>query len=414
MIPVNEPLIAKNALKYVGDCIRSGWISSAGSYIQKFEDEFARYLSVKHAVTTTSGTTALHLALASVGLGPGDEVIIPDLTMIAVPYAVLYTGARPAIVDVDRAMFNLDPAKVRDFIRKDCRFDKKKKALVNKRTGGRIRAVLPVHLYGHPCPMDEILAIAREFGLLVVEDAAEAHGALFYPPGESRKNPSPPSSGKKGDMRKAVMAGAIGDIGCFSFYANKIVTTGEGGMVVTNDDALADKARRLKDLAHAPGKRFLHTELAFNYRITNVQAAIGLAQLEEIEKYIALKQKMAASYGKGLAGVHGLTLPEEKPWARNVYWMYAVLVEEEFGLSRDDVMAKLKEAGIDTRTFFIPVHEQPVFAKDKAYRGRRFPVSEELSKRGLYLPSGLALTQAQIKEVCGAIKKIHMSSPGAK
>ena len=411
MIPVNEPLIAKNALQYVADCIKSGWISSAGEYIRKFETAFARYIGVKHAVTTTSGTTALHLALAAAGVGPGDEVIIPDLTMIAVPYAVLYTGAKPALVDVDRVLFNLDPTKVRDFIRKDGRFDKKKKALINKRTGGRVRAILPVHLYGHPCPMDEILAIAREFGLLVIEDAAEAHGALYYPypPGESMKNPPSPSSEKRGGPRKALQAGAIGDIGCFSFYANKIVTTGEGGMVVTNDDALADRCRRLKDLAHAPGKRFLHTELAFNYRMTNVQAAIGLAQLEEIDGYIALKRTMAAAYKKGLAGVRGLTLPEEMTWARNVYWVYAVLVEKEFGLSRDDVMAKLKDAGIDTRAFFLPVHKQPVFAKDKAYRGLRFPVSEELSRKGFYVPSGLALTQAQIAAVCLAIKKLRGS-----
>jgi len=392
MIPVNEPLIAKNALAYASDCIKSGWISSAGSYIRRFEEAFAGYIGVKHAVTATSGTTALHLALAAAGIGPGDEVIIPDLTMIAVPYAVLYTGAKPVLADVDRILFNLDPAKVRTFIRRDCRFDPKKKALVRKKTGGVVRAILPVHLYGHPCPMDEILAIAEEFRLLVIEDAAEAHGALFY-------------SG--GDRQKALKTGAIGDIGCFSFYANKIVTTGEGGMVVTNDDGLADRARRLKDLAHAPGRRFLHTEIAFNYRMTNVQAAIGLAQLEEIERYIDLKQKMAAAYQEGLAGVRGLTLPREMPWARSVYWMYAVLVEEEFGLSRDEFAARLKEAGIDTRTFFVPVHEQPVFAKDKACPGRSFPISRELSKKGLYLPSGLALTRAQIRDICRAIHKIR-------
>ncbi|MDP2914304.1 MAG: DegT/DnrJ/EryC1/StrS family aminotransferase [Candidatus Aminicenantes bacterium] len=394
MIPVNEPLIAKNALKYAGDCIKSGWISSAGEYIRKFEAAFAQYIGVKHAVTTTSGTTALHLALAAAGVGPGDEVILPDLTMIAVPYAVLYTGAKPALVDVDRILFNLDPSKVREFVDNKCRFDQRKKAWVNRRTGGVIRAILPVHLYGHPCPMDEILAISREFGWLVVEDAAEAHGARFHP---------------GGDKKKALKAGALGDIGCFSFYANKIVTTGEGGMVVTNDDALADRCRRLKDLAHASGRRFLHTELAFNYRMTNVQAAIGLAQLEEIDRYIAIKRKMAAAYKKGLAGVRGLTLPEEMTWARSVYWMYAVLVEDEFGLSRDEFAGRLKEAGIDTRTFFVPVHEQPVFTKDRAYTGLSFPVSEELSKKGLYLPSGLALTQAQIEEVCCAIRKIRAS-----
>jgi perosamine synthetase len=398
MIPVNEPLIAKNTLRYVTDCIQSGWISSAGSYIQKFEKEFARYLNVRHAVTTTSGTTALHLALASLGIGPGDEVVIPALTMIAVPYAVLYTGAKPAIVDVDRDMFNIDPEKILEFIKKGCRFDPRQKALVNKRTKATVRAILPVHLYGHPCPMDPIMAIAREYSLRVVEDAAEAHGALFYPDG----NP-----------KKARHAGAIGEIGCFSFYANKIVTTGEGGMVVTNDDQLAERARSLKDLAHAPQKRFLHTELAFNYRMTNLQAAIGAAQLEEIEKYIEIKHAMAAAYKELLSGVRGLALPCQKEWARNVYWMYAVLVKKEFGLPRDEFMRKLKAEGIDTRTFFIPVHEQPVFAKERDYQGLSFPVAEELSRIGFYLPSGLALTKSQIQEVCQVIKRISVSSPGA-
>jgi perosamine synthetase len=392
MIPVNEPLLAKNTLSYVSDCITSGWISSAGAYIQKFETAFAAYIGVKHAVTTTSGTTALHLALAAAGIGTGDEVIIPDLTMIAVPYAVVYTGAKPVFIDVDRTMFNMDPERLCEFLTGGCRYDGKKKALVNKRTGSRVRAVLPVHLYGHPCPMNEILSLARKYGLLVIEDAAEAHGALYFPDGE---------------RAKAVKAGAIGDVGCFSFYANKIVTTGEGGMVVTNDDKVAERARRFKDLAHSPRKRFLHTDLAFNYRMTNVQAAIGLAQLEEIETSIAIKQKMAAAYKKHLSRIPGLTLPEEKPWARNVYWMYAVLIGKEFGLSRDEVMRRLLEAGVDTRSFFIPVHEQPVFAKDSAYRGLSFPVSRELSKKGLYLPSGLALTMTQIDEVCRAVKSIR-------
>jgi len=397
MIPVNEPLIAKNTLSYVSDCIQTGWISSAGSYIQRFEKEFAAYLHVKHAVTTTSGTTALHLALASLGIGPGQEVIIPALTMIAVPYAVLYTGARPAIIDVDRETFNIDPGKIIEFVKKSCRFDHRRKILVNKKTKNIVRAILPVHLYGHPCPMDRIMAVAEEYSLLVVEDAAEAHGALFYP---------------DADRKKARFAGAMGDVGCFSFYANKIVTTGEGGMVVTNDDAVAERARRLKDLAHAPQRRFLHTELAFNYRMTNVQAAIGVAQLEEIEKSIALKQKMAAAYHKWLADVRGLTLPCEKPWARNVYWMYAVLVEKEFGLDRDELMRRLREEGVDTRTFFVPVHQQPVFANDKESQEASFPVAEELSRFGLYLPSGLALTEAQIQAVCQAIKKISASLPG--
>jgi perosamine synthetase len=389
MIPVNEPLLARNTLKYVADCVKSGWISSAGAYIKRFEDEFARYLGVRHAVTTTSGTTALHLALAALNIGPGDEVILPAQTMIAVPYAVSYTRAKPVILDVDRTTFNLDPEKTREFLKSGCRYDGRKKAFINKKTGGRVRALLPVHLFGHPCAMDEFRVLAEEYDLLLIEDAAEAHGALYYP---------------GGDPKKARFCGTMGKIGCFSFYANKILTTGEGGMVVTDDDALADRARRLKDLAHAPGRRFLHTELAYNYRMTNVQAAIGLAQLEEIDRFIALKQKMAASYRRGLAGIPGLTLPEEKAWARSVYWMYAVVVEDAFGMSRDALAAALKQAGVDTRTFFIPVHRQPLYTKDKDYRGVRCPISDELGEKGFYLPSGLALTAAQIKAVCAAVK----------
>jgi perosamine synthetase len=392
MIPVNEPQLAKNTLKYVADCVKTGWISSAGGYIKRFEEEFARYLGVKYAVTTTSGTTALHLGLSALGIGPGDEVILPAQTMIAVPYAVLYTGAKPVILDVDREIFGLDPARLLDFLKKDCRYDRRNKTVLNKRTGRRVRAILPVHLFGHPCPMDDILAIAADYGLLVVEDAAEAHGGLYYP---------------KGKRTRAKFAGAMGDIGCFSFYANKILTTGEGGMVVTNDAAVADRARRLKDLAHAPGKRFLHTELAYNYRMTNVQAAIGLAQLEEIDRFIALKQKMAEAYRKGLAGIRGLTLPREKSWARNVYWMYAVIVEDDFGMSRDELMKRLKDRGVDTRTFFIPVNRQPVFAGDPDYADVSCPVSDELGRKGFYLPSGLALSPAQIKTVCAAVKAVQ-------
>lgn len=392
MIPVNQPLIAKNALKYVSECIQTGWISSVGPYIQRFERDFARYLGVKHAITTTSGTTALHLALASLGIGPGDEVIIPDLTMIAVPYAVLYTGASPVLVDVDPEIFNIDPAKIRTFLTQQCKFERRSNTLVNRTTQRTVRAILPVHLYGHPCEMDAIMEIAGEYDLHVIEDAAEALGALHY-------------SGA--DRKRAKYAGTLGIMGCFSFYANKILTTGEGGMVVTDNDGFAEKARRLKDLAHSPKQRFLHTELAFNYRMTNLQAALGAAQLEEIERFIGRKQQMADAYRKLLSGIPGLRLPPKKEWARSVSWMYAVLVEKEFGLSREALMEKLREQGVDTRTFFIPVHEQPVFKNQ--YKGIFFPVSEELSREGFYLPSGLALTRSQIKQVGGAVRSIHKS-----
>ncbi len=391
LIPVNEPLLGRNALAYVTQCIETGWISSAGGFIRRFEQEFARYLSVKHAITTTSGTTALHLAMASLGLGPGDEVIVPALTMIAVPYAVLYTGAQPVFVDVDPEIYAIDPEKVREFIDRDCVFDRKEGKLLNKTSGRTVRAVVPVHLYGHPCDMDEILAVAKPYNLAVIEDAAEAHGALYFP---------------GGDKISGRLAGTIGLAGCFSFYANKIVTTGEGGMVVTDDDALAERARRLKDLAHDPERRFLHTELGFNYRLTNLQAAIGVAQLEEIDRFIAIKQEMARTYQELLSGVPGLVLPQEKEWARSVYWMYAVLVEKEFGLSRDELMTRLKERGVDTRTFFVPLHRQPLFQAKAEYRNLSFPVSEALSEKGLYLPSGLALTKDQMKRVAAEIRKI--------
>ncbi len=395
MIPVNEPLLAENTLRYVTECVETGWISSAGRFIRRFEEAYAAHLGVKHAITTTSGTTALHLAMASLGIGPGDAVIIPDLTMIAVPYAVLYTGARPVFVDVDREIYNIDPKRIREYLSHDCLFQATEKKLVDRRTGRTVRAIVPVHLYGHPCAMDEILDIARTYNLAVIEDAAEAHGALYYPQGET-DHPIP--------------AGAIGDIGCFSFYGNKIITTGEGGLVATDDDELAQRARKLKDLAHDPRRRFLHTELGFNYRMTNLQAAVGLAQLEEIDRFIDIKQRMAASYNRLLAGVRGLTLPRVKPWARSVYWMYAVLVEEEFGLTRDEFMERLKEKGVDTRTFFIPVHRQPVFEGAEESAGRSFPVSEELAAKGLYLPSGMALTAEQIEVVCSAVKEIAETS----
>jgi perosamine synthetase len=391
MIPVNEPIIAKNALEYVSECINTGWISSGGRFIKKFEEDFAQYLGAKHAITTTSGTSSLHLAIASLGLGPGDEVLIPALTMIAVPYAVLYTGATPWPVDSDPEMFNMDPDKIHEFIKHQCRYSKKENNLINKTTNNRVKGIIPVHLYGHPCPMKDIMTIAREYDLLVIEDAAEAHGAIIYD-GEGSKS--------------SCFAGTLGDMGCFSFYANKIITTGEGGMVVTDNDQIAEKARSLKDLAHSPQKRFLHTDIAFNYRMTNIQAAVGVAQLEEIDRFIEIKKEMAASYKTLLEDVEGLTLPVEKEWARNVYWMYTVLIEREFGLSRDDLMRRLREEGVDTRTFFIPVHHQPVFQKLKNFNSLSFPVAEEISRKGLYLPSGLALSQNQIEDVCRIIKDI--------
>lgn len=400
MIPLNEPRIAKNALKYVTDCVRTGWISSAGAYIEKFEINFAKYLEVKHAITTTSGTTALHLALASLGIGEGDEVIIPALTMMAVPFAVLYTGASCVSIDVDSEIFNISPEKIKSFIEKNCSYNPNTKQLINKHTNKRLKAIIPVHTYGHPCDMAGILQVAKKYSLLVIEDAAEAHGAEYHKDILGKK------SNKDTISRKA---GSMGDIGCFSFFANKIITTGEGGMVVTNSDEIAEKARALKDLCHCPERRFLHTGVGFNYRMTNLQAALGLAQLEEIQDDIKIKREMAQMYNELLKDIPGITTPIEKPWAKSVYWMYAILVEPDFGISRDTFMKRLKEQGVDTRPFFIPIDKQPFFNKKICFRDGDCSVSNSLSEKGLYLPSALTITEEQIHKVCSSIRKVSQN-----
>lgn len=366
MIPVNEPHIAKNALKYVSECIKTGWVSSSGSYLKAFEEKFAQYLGTKYAITTTSGTASLHLAIAALNIKKGDEVILPSHTMMASATAVVYTGATPVFVDVERDTWNIDVDQVRKKITK------------------RTKAIMPVHIYGHPVEMDPLLSLAKNHKLAIVEDAAESTGAEY----------------------KGVKTGAIGDIGCFSFYANKIITTGEGGMLTTNSDKIATHARLLKDMAHSPKQRFLHEEIGFNYRMTNMQAALGVAQLEEVERYVKKKCWMATIYNEKLSKIKGLTLPVEKPWAKNVYWMYGILVEDEFGLSRDELKSILYERGVDTRTFFVPMHRQPALKKLGLFKGERYPVSDEIARRGLYIPSGLAIIEKQILAVCKTIADV--------
>jgi len=368
MIPVNTPLLGKRELKNVTDCVKTGWISSRGKYIKQFEEEFARYCGVKYGVSTTNGTTALHLALAALDVKKGDEVIMPTFTMIATAYAVMYTGAKPVLVDSEDRTWNMDTAAL--------------ERLVTKKT----KVILPVHIYGHPVDMGPVLELARKRGIRVVEDAAEVHGGEY--------------KGKK--------CGSLGDIGCFSFYANKIITTGEGGMVVTDNARIAEKAGILKDLAHSSGKRFLHTHLGYNYRMTNLQAAVGLAQTRQIEKFIRIKRRMARAYNERLKDVQGLKLPVEEKWAKNVYWMYSVVVEKGFGLSRDRLMEELRKEGVDTRAFFVPMHRQPVLLKAGVVSKKaKYPVADSISRRGLYLPSGLALKDSEIDLVCEKIRKIQ-------
>ncbi|MCM8765847.1 MAG: DegT/DnrJ/EryC1/StrS family aminotransferase [Candidatus Omnitrophica bacterium] len=367
MIPVCEPVIGKKELEYVSSCLKTNWISSQGKYIKEFEEKFAKYCGCRYGISTTSGTTALHLALASLGIEKGDEVILPAFTMIATAFAVIYTGATPVLVDADKETWCMDISQI----------EKK----ITKRT----KAVLPVHIYGHPCNMEPILKLARKYKLLVIEDSAEAHGAEY--------------KGKK--------VGGLGDIGCFSFYANKIITTGEGGMVVTNNKKIAEKARLLKDLAFSPKKRFLHLDIGFNYRMTNIQAGMGLAQFERIEEFVNARRKNAELYRQYLKDIKGITLPLEKEWAKNVYWMYGILVEKEFGISRDLLMRELLKKGIETRQFFIPLHKQPVFIKMGLFKNESYPVAEELGKKGMYLPSGSGLREKEIKYIADSIKEIH-------
>ncbi|HII88367.1 TPA: DegT/DnrJ/EryC1/StrS family aminotransferase, partial [Candidatus Woesearchaeota archaeon] len=383
MIPVCEPTLIGNEKRYALDCIETNWISSMGKYIEQFEQGFATFCGVKHAVAVNNGTTALHLALAASGIGSGDEVIVPTFTMIASVNAILYTGAKPVIVDADPETWNMDtsPSGI-----------KKLAAKITKKT----KAIMPVHIYGHPVDMDPILEIAKQHHLLVIEDAAEAHGAEYR--------------GKQGVKK----CGAMSHAACFSFYANKIITTGEGGMIVTDDDVLAERLRLLRNHAFTK-KRFIHNELGYNYRMTNIQAAIGCAQLEQIEKLIALRIKNAHCYNQlfkasGLVG-KGITLPSEKPWAKNVYWMYGILIDEKtFGISKDQLMTELEKQGIQTRSFFYPMHQQPMFVNKKYPNGLsdadlrdHYPVADRLAQEGLYLPSSSHLTEEQIKTVVDAV-----------
>ena len=359
-IPVYEPRLSGKEKEYVLDCLETNWISSIGKYIAKFEDKFSKFCGRKYGVATSNGTSALQLALLVMGIGPGDEVIVPDLTFVASANAVTYTGAKPVFVDVEEETWTIDPGNIR------------------KKINPRTKAIMVVHLYGHPANMDLLRALARQHKLLLIEDAAEAHGALY--------------KGRK--------IGSLSDLACFSFYGNKIITTGEGGMVVTNSASLAQKARFLRDHGMSRRRRYWHTAIGYNFRLTNIQAAIGLAQLEKIGETISLKRKIARLYNQYLTGIKGLTLPKEASWAKNVYWMYSVLVNPAFGISRDELGTKLKKSGIDTRPFFVPLHKLPPYRDFKNY-----PVAEKLSKKGLNLPSSPALTKAEIKYISEKIKK---------
>lgn len=359
-IPVSEPSITQKEIDYVLNAVKSGWVSSLGEYITKFEQEFAKYIGVKYALTTSNGTVALHLALVSLGIGQGDEVLVPDLTFIATANAVSYTGATPVFVDVDPETWCIDPDDAA------------------KKVTSKTKAIIPVHLYGHPADMDAINQIAQEYGLYVIEDAAEAHGAEY--------------KGKK--------VGSLGTCGIFSFYGNKIITTGEGGMITTNDGKLYEKAKHLRDHAMSKEKRYWHTEIGYNYRMTNIQAALGLAQLERIKEHIDKKRAVFSWYKEFLNDIKGIILNPEKEWAKSVFWMVCLVLDKDYGISRDELMLKLKEKGIDTRPFFYPISQMPMYNHNKSKNS----VAYSVAYKGINLPSGVSLNKKDVKWIAEMIK----------
>ncbi len=360
-IPLADADIGELEVAYVSECRRSGWVSSAGPFVSRFEEAFAAACACRYAVAASNGTAALHLALLALGVGPGDEVLVPDLTFVSTANAVVYTGARPVLVDVDPHTWNLDPDDAR------------------RKVTQRTKAIVPVHLFGNPADLDAVAAIAAETGLAVVEDAAEALGASW------RGRP----------------VGSIGDVGCFSFFGNKLITTGEGGMVVTNRPEIADAARRWGNLSRAPGRPYFHDAVGYNYRMASRQAALGLAQLQRLDQLLAGKLRNAETYRRLLAGIPGLRWQHVTAGGASSWWMFAIVLEDAFGATREDVSEHLHRNGIDARPFFVPLHQLPPYAGSPPC-----PVAEEVSRRGLLLPSGTRLRAEQIHEIAETIARL--------
>jgi perosamine synthetase len=357
-IPVAEPSIGEREVELVADAVRSGWVSSIGEYVTAFEDELASRCGVAHAIATSNGTTALHLALAVGGIGPEDEVIVPSLTFVATAAAVRYLGAAPVLADSDPAHWCVDPEDV------------------ESRITPRTRAIVAVDLYGHPADMGPLADLATAHDLVLVEDAAEALGATY------RQRP----------------AGGLGVLGVLSFYGNKLITTGEGGAVLTDDPALAERARFLRDHAMDPNRRYWHAEIGFNYRITNLQAALGVAQLERLDEFLERKRALAAAYREGLGDTPGVTLQEEQPWASSSWWMTTLLIDGSV-LDRDELAGRLRADGVDTRPVFVPLHLLPPYRQTGP-----MPVAEAIGSQGLSLPSSTVLSDSELEYVIASVR----------
>ena len=366
-IPVNEPLLNGNEKKYLCECIDTGWISSEGPFVKQFEERVSASVGRRYGIAVSNGTAALEVAMQAVGVGVGDEVIMPTFTIISCAMAVTKLGAKPVLVDSDINTWNMNVNEI------------------ESRITDKTKAILAVHLYGLPVEMDKILLLAEKYHLKIVEDAAEMYGQTY--------------NGKP--------CGSFGDISIFSFYPNKHVTTGEGGMVVTDSGELAERCRMLRNLCFRNDIRYVHDEISDNYRFTNLQAAVGLAQLERLDEFVAKKREMGKFYTKNLSGIKGLKLPLAKTdYADNIYWVYGLVLDDNIGISNREITKLLATEGIGTRTFFWCMHEQPVYQKQGFFENERYDMAECLARKGFYIPSGLALTREQMETVVRKVRKV--------
>ena len=356
MIPVNRPLLDGNEKKYLIECIDTGWVSSEGPFVKRLEADFAKLMGCTHGVAVCNGSVAIELALAALRIGSGDEVILPSFTIISCAAAIVRAGAIPVVVDCQNDTWNIDPA------------------LIAAKITSRTKAIMAVHIYGLPVDMDPLIVLARKHALFIIEDAAEQHGQTY----------------------KGRPVGSLGDIATVSFYPNKQITTGEGGMVVTNDEALADRCRAMRNLCFDKERRYIHEELGWNFRMSNVQAAIGVAQLERIDQTIAKKRQIGRWYQQRLRGRSGLQLPPERTeYAENIYWIFGVVLDQDLPFDASEVIRRLRNKGVDSRHFFWPLHEQPVFLKKQWFINEHCPNAERIARRGFYLPSGVGLTEEE-------------------
>lgn len=359
-IPVNEPLLNGNEKKYLCECIDSGWISSEGPFVKKFESEMAQKVERKHGISVCNGTAALEVACQAIGIKAGDEVIMPTFTIISCAQAVTKLGGIPVLVDSDVNTWNMDVSQIEQKISK------------------KTKAIMMVHIYGLPVDVDAVLEIADRYGIKVIEDAAEAHGLLY----------------------KGKPCGSFGDISIFSFYPNKHITTGEGGMVLVNDDELAEKCRNIRNLCFNNKNRYVHDEISGNYRFTNLQAAVGLAQLERLDEFVKIKMNMGRYYLEKLNDIRMISLPmRETEYANNIFWVFGIILENSIEFDNREAQRRLSDLGVGTRTFFWNIHEQPVYKNMGLFKEEKYPNAEKLARRGLYIPSGLALTREQMDEV---------------